>query len=955
MKRSRCIPGAACFGGWLLALATRAATPDAVISPRQIEADWLHPESLRQCAGEMGPRAGGKVTPEQDAIGGCDGVKDGRWGFHTALEDNPWWQVDLGKPTAMDWVVLYNRCDTTASRNSRIIVLASDDGKSFKQVYQHTGQTFYGFSDGKPLYVPLKGLTARYLRLQLSGKSYFHLDEVLIYPPGDRTNIALGKPATQSSISTWSVAHTRTPAGPPAYPTAKAIERGLRLAEDLRGRGVAVDADVAALQQIGERLKQLPADAGDDARRRLYLDARWAVRKLALRNPLIDFDAIVFAKAAPTQFPHMSDQFYGWWSRPGGGVYVLTGFKGVEPRLRCLTSDMPAGSFIRPELSYDGKKILFAYCRHYPHVWELKDKVTKPNLPEDAFYHIYEMNLDGSGRRQLTRGRYDDFDARYLPDGDIVFLSTRKGTFLQCAAANTAATATADLPDSYVRCGGDNYRPVPVFTLHTMDARGGNLRPTSAFENFEWTPAVANDGRILYTRWDYIDRFNGHFFSLWSTNPDGTNPQLVYGNYTVRPQVVCEAVPIPGSPKLIFTASAHHSIIGGSLALLDRNRGTEETAPITRLTPEVPFPETEANVGAYYANPFPLSEEHYLVGWSNHKLPPHCRVDNSEQNPVNAMGLYLYDAFGNLTLLHRDPAISSSSPIAVRARPRPPARAATVAAADANEGRFLLQDIYEGLSGVPRGAVKSLRVIGVPPKVQPHMNKPNLGVSREDPGKFLLGTVPVEADGSAYFRVPSGVSVLFQALDADGLALQTMRSLTYVVPNQTLSCVGCHEARDTAPVASRALPLAARRAPSRLAPGPAGSWPLRYDQLVQPVLDKLCVSCHRPGSGDAVAAKFDLTPAKSYDSLLNFAGKDLHTLAFEKDRSTVGDMPARKSKLLALFKGAQGHHDTRLDADSFNRLVMWMDLYAQRLGHYSDEQEAQLRELRAKLAAALTP
>ena len=964
MKRSRCLPIAAGFCCFLFLAVTRAnvagdaprlQTGAAVISPQQIEADWLNPESLRQCAGETGPRAASKVTPEQDAAGGCDGVKDGKWGFHTAFEQDPWWQVDLGRVMPLGRVVLYNRCDSCAPRNSRIMVLLSDDGKNFRQAYQHDGTTFYGFTDKKPLAVPLNGVTARYVRLQLRGRNYFHLDEVEIHAAGGALNIARGRPATQSSVSAWSVAHTPEPAGPRVFPTAKVIERGLQLAEDLRGRGVVVDDDAAALRQLGERLKKLSADAGEKTRQRLYLDARWAVRKLALRNPLLDFDSILFVKSAPTQFPHMSDRFYGWWSRPGGGVFVLNGFKGPQPKLRCLTADMPPGSFLRPDLSGDGRKVLFAYSRHYPAVSELKDKVTKSNLPEDAFYHIYEMNLDGSGRRQLTRGRYDDFDARYLPDGGIVFLSTRKGVFLQSNSANTAATRDEDLPDSYVRCGGDNFRPVPVFTLHAMDAGGGNPRPISAFENFEYTPAIAGDGRVLYTRWDYIDRFNGPFFSLWSTNPDGTNPQLVYGNYTVRPQVVSEARPIPRSHKLVFTASAHHSILGGSLVLLDRNLGTEDAAPIVRLTPEVPFPETEANVGAYYANPWPLSEQHFLAAWSHRSLPPHCRVDSTERNPVNALGLYLYDAFGNLSLLYRDPAISSGNPVPVRRQPQPPALAASARADDAAEGRFLLQDIYEGLPGVPRGAVKSLRVVGVPPKVQPHMNKPNIGISTEDPGKFLLGIAPVEADGSAYFRVPSGVSIFFQALDADGLALQTMRSLTYVTPRQTLACVGCHESRDSAPVAARAQPLAARREPSRLTPGPAGSWPLRYDQLVQPVLDTLCVSCHQPGSGVAAAARLDLTAPKSYDSLLQFGGRDLAKLAHERDRSFVGDCAARQSKLLALLRGGHGHAGVRLDADSFNRLVTWMDLYAQRQGHFSEQQEEQLLRLREKLSAMLAP
>ena len=373
--------------------------------------------------------------------------------------------------------------------------------------------------------------------------------------------------SSQSSTSSWSVCHPQAPVAPAVveFATAKAIDRGLQLAEHLRTLGVAVDADMAALAECRRRLKALAADAAQESQRQLYLDARWAVRRLALRNPLLDFDTLLFCKAAPGRFPHMSDQFYGWWSRPGGGIFLLEGIKSAEPRLRCLTTGMPEGSFLRPELSYDGRKVLFAYCRYFAEVPDLKDKASKAQVPEEAFYHLYEMNVDGTGRRRLTHGKYDDFDGRYLPSGEIVFLSTRKGQFLQCSDFNTRATTTGDLPDSYVRCGGNDYRPVPVFTLHAMDAQGRNLRPLSAFENFEWTPAVAHDGRILYTRWDYIDRFNGHFFSLWSTNPDGTNPQLVYGNYTVRPQVVAEAVPIPNSCKLVFTASAHHAILGGSL------------------------------------------------------------------------------------------------------------------------------------------------------------------------------------------------------------------------------------------------------------------------------------------------------------------------------------------------------------------------------------------------------
>jgi hypothetical protein len=708
------------------------------------------------------------------------------------------------------------------------------------------------------------------------------------------------------------------------------------------------------LQEIAQQWNALPADVPEAIRRPLYLRARWTVRKLAFSNPLLTFDQIVFVKRAPTLLPHVSDQYYGWFSRGGGGVYVLSGFKGDQPQLRCLTEQFPVGNFLLPEISYDGRRLLFAYCKYYPELAAKGDKTKKEEIAEDAFYHIFEMNVDGTGLRQLTHGRYDDFAARYLPSGEIVFLTTRKGTALQVGKESATATWVADcLPDSYVRCGGGRSRPVAVFTLHKMDAGGQHVQPISAFENFEWHPAVDEDGRVIYARWDYIDRFNGHFFSLWGTNPDGTNAQLIYKNYTVRPQTAFEARPVPNSHKLVFTASAHHSIDGGSLVLLDRTKGTEFEAPLTRLTPDVCFPETEGWPKAYYGAPWPLSEEHFLCSWADKPLPPHTLTSvDDPRNPPNASGIYLYDAFGNLNLLHRDPDISSVNPMAVQPRPQPPQIADLVRTDAPSEGRFLVQDIYEGLGGLPRGSVSRLRIVAVIPKVQPEMNSPVIGVSAEDTGKFVLGTVPVAADGSAYFRVPSGMPFFFQAVDREGFAVQTMRSLTYVQPNTTLSCLGCHESRDYTPLRRR-MPLALQDEPARVKPDPEGSWPLRYDQLVQPVLDKHCVSCHRPGSQDAEAAKFDLSPAVSYAALLRYAGDDLKKLAFEKDFSMPGDMPARQSKLLALLTQGTGHKDVQLDADSRQRLLVWMDTYATRQGAFSSQQEEELKAFRKQIAHLL--
>ena len=910
------------------------------ITRAQIEADWLIQAKLRFWVESQ------EVLAAADAAGGCDGVIDGKWGFHTANEKNPWWQVDLGKTTSLDRVVLYNRCDGgMGSRNGHIRVLLSDDPEHFEQVYEHNGQTFFGFTDEKPLVVYLDGRTARYVQLQLPTTSYFHLDEVQVYEACTNENVALGKPALQSSTSQWSSGSPATVLDWPRI-VDTTLRRGRQAAEDLAGRGVDVEATQDALRNVEERARALRPESSEEDWTRVYLDARWAIRGALLQHPLLDFGAILFVKRVPTQFPHLSDQYYGWWTRPGGGVFVLDDFKSARSTLRCLSEGFPEGNFARPDLDFDGKRLLVAYAQYDPKVAEIQDKVVKSNLPETAFYHLHEIDLASGEARRITRGRYDDFDGRYLPDGRILFLSTRKGTFLQCSAENTARTLEADLPDSYVRCGGGNHRPVPVFTLHAMDADGRNMRPLSAFETFEYTPSVASDGRILYCRWDYIDRFNGHFFSLWSSNQDGSNAQLVYGNYTRAPQATMEPREVPGSNKIVFTGAAHHSITGGSLVLLDRTKGLEGDAPITRLTPEVPFPETEENIGHYYANPFPLSEDLYLVSWSDRHLPPHSRVMTDDRNPSNAQGIYLLDRHGNLELLYRDPAISSMTPIPVRPRVRPPVQPSKVNVAAANVGRFLVQDVYAGLAGVERGTVKRIRIVGVPPKVQPQMNTPSLGVSREETGKYVLGSASVKPDGSALFEVPSGVAVFFQALDEQGRVVQTMRSLTYVQPGEALSCVGCHENREQTPTAPL-TPRALLAEPDRLVPGCEGSWPLRFDRMVQTVLDRRCTSCH---CADGEAPGFDLTAPKAYASLLGYAENDLRGLVFEKDFSVPGESPSLRSKLLQYLGSDELHKKVGLEAGEFRRFYTWMDTYGHTQGAFSPEQEAELLQFKRQYA-----
>ncbi|MBN2021996.1 MAG: hypothetical protein JW809_04315 [Pirellulales bacterium] len=860
---------------------------------------------------------------------------------------NPWWDVDLGRVMPIERVDVFNLDDVPPGEGILgMTANLSADGREWTEVSKHFGRQFHGPSD--PIGLPCFGTKARYVRILLPWGGHFEKGRIDVLAAGGDQPLPT-KPGLAAS--------RREPIASPAL---EVIRRGRLLADDLAGRGVDVARRVRALDEVAAAWKTLPNDAPSDARERLYLDAQRIVRQLALANPLVDFDRILFVKRAPNLLLCHCDEYLSWWSRPGGELCVLEDFRSDAPRVRSLTAGLlPPGDVIRPDLSYDGAKALFAYCRHYPDLAANPNKVDKESIPEDAFYHIYEINLDGTGLRRLTHGRYDDFDARYLPSGEIVFLSTRRGRFVQCGLASAEATRRETLPDAFVRCGGSAYRPVSIHTLHVMDADGGALRAISPFESFEWNPSVTDDGRIVYARWDYVDRHAMWHMSLWSTLPNGMAAQIVFGNFTQGPYSLFEARDVPGTRKYVFTASAHHSHAGGSLVLADVGRGVDGAEAMTRLTPEVPFPEWEGWAGtSYFANPYPLDERHYLVGWSHERIWKHAFEPDGRPlpGPTNSLGLYLYDAFGNLTLLHRDPAISCMCPLPVRPRPRPAVIASDVPWREGpHEGAMLLQDVYEGdLAELPRGTIRALRVVGMPPKTDPVMNAPSIGLTDDDPGKFVVGTVPVESDGSAYFRVPAGVPLFLQALDAEGRAVQTMRSATYVQPEQTYTCIGCHEPRQTAP--PNRLALASLRAASDPVPEPEGSWPLAFAELVQPVLDRQCASCHNP-KADGAGAAVDLTPERAYETLVDFGGprslrKHVQT-RYEARRSVAGAGGSLASPLLPLLDA--GHYDVQLSPDERRRLIVWMDTYAQRDGSFDADQAERLRQLRRQWNAARKP
>lgn len=722
------------------------------------------------------------------------------------------------------------------------------------------------------------------------------------------------------------------------------VRQGMKLADRLHKQGVAVHPPASALNEVARRVADRSVRLSEDDYRELYLGARQIVRKWLFADESLGFDDLLFVKRAPGMYPHMCDQYFGWFARPGGGLFILEDFKTPHARLRCLTSSLPAGSVLRPDISYEGDRIVWAFAQYDPKVAQLENKCDKSSLPEATFYHLYESDLQGTATRRLTSGKYDDFDGRYLPDGRIVFLSTRRGQFIQYTEREARQTGEAVLPDSFMRCGGSRDRPVSVYTLHVLD-RDGGVRPVSPFESFEWHPSVLPDGRIVYARWDYVDRDRVPYISLWTTLPDGSSAQAIYGNFTRNPVAMFEPRGIPGSHKIIFTASAQYAATGGSLVVLDPRYDPDDPQAMERLTPEVPFPQSERWPQHYFSNPYPLSEDLFLVSWSDQPLISVEAWQSGETVPLNGHGIYVYSREGILELLYRDPKISSVHPVPIMARAKPFAPPTKNHRGRRDQGNVLVLDVHEGLPAALRGAVRRLRIIGIPPKTMPVMNVPQLGVTEDDPGKFVMGTVAVESDGSAFFQVPAGVPFFVQALDERGMAVQTMRTAIYAAPGETLSCTGCHESRRSAPVGK--VSLATRRGPQKLHPGPEGSWPLDFDRLVQPVLNRHCVQCHQTGAdGSAV----NLTPGFAYTSLIAYGhGTTLqsHVLKrYEQGRSAAGQCVARSAELTQLLD--RGHYDVRLGDDDWERLITWMDVYAQLAGSSGRKQRDQLVQLRAK-------
>jgi Hydrazine synthase alpha subunit middle domain/F5/8 type C domain len=733
-------------------------------------------------------------------------------------------------------------------------------------------------------------------------------------PPSPLTWDALLRYAFERERDMWEVlpqddalspAHADRPALPGGAPYWGALakldglSRVVKQTRDLLDRLAARGLDVTAERNRLADVERRRTAATDES---LYFEARADKRRLFFRDPeLAPLRRILFVKRHPYTPSHNYSDILDSAFRPGGGVCVLEiprdGDR-LDPAAATVKVLFDAKNGIARDAvaDFDARRVTFAY------------------RPSDrgesaAYWHLMTSDADGAHPRQLTDGPFHDYYPCPLPDGGLAFISTRcKARFL---------------------C----WRP-QAFVMFRMDAAGANITPLSHANLSEWAPSLMRDGRILWTRSEYLDKGADFGHTLWAIRPDGTHPALLYGNDTRNCYV--NGREVPGTAELCCTLCSHGGDLNGPVALVDTRRGPFGADAVTNITPDVrPRYHMDWAARECFRDPVPVSRDHVLVSHA----------------PSDRFGIYVIDRYGNREVLFMDPTFGSMCPTPLRAVPRPPALGTDLAdkPTPSGEGQFVVADVYQGLEpAVARGAAKYIRVCQ---EVRSELERLPDGAYRKDHEPFQdfyaspthrvtgpsgwptyvakasLGLAPVDADGSASFYAPAGKVLYFQVLDANFNELQRMRSVVQLQAGERRGCVGCHENRTSAAPTRPAT--AARREPSRLEPPPWGAEPFSYAKVVQPVWDARCVSCHDAKD----SRKLDLTGAldadrvpASYRTLITQGwvhyfdftwGQEHH----KADPLTFGTV---KSRLRTVLDAE--HHGVRLDRDEVHRVKCWIDL-----------------------------
>ncbi|MHC5162245.1 MAG: HzsA-related protein [Planctomycetota bacterium] len=644
-------------------------------------------------------------------------------------------------------------------------------------------------------------------------------------------------------------------------------------------------------------------------------------RRALLTNPLISGQPLLYVARAPdTQGTHLYLERDEAFQKHGSALKILEVGTG---RTKTIV-ETNNGIIRNPCVHFDGHRILFSM-----------------SCDEEELFNIYEFDLKSSKKkpRQLTSASdVSDVDPIYLPDDSIVFSSSRDLKYVPC--------------DSQI-----------VPQLFRMNSDGQNIHQITRSTAHENQISLMSDGRILYSRWDYIDRNFGDGHGFWVTNPDGTNQALIWKNNTSHPSTGWTARKIPEKGSYLCILGTHHGSLGGALAIIDPRLDIEGVRSIVRTWPaevlswlqsaaDDPPQEVRLNyfmaiglwsppvqqqwrndinmrvlrhvdaldnVEPWYNTPWPLSDKYFLC----------VRAEERFDRPT----IYLLDVFGNEVMVHED-SMGCASPMPLAPNPRP-AMIPSRRDYGNGDGVFFVENVYEGthMEGVKFGTVKKIRVVeafskrGLSPETWTGSGDQSPGVNWLDFNtKQILGTVPVESDGSAHFAVPCDRFVYFQLLDENDMMVQTMRSGTSIHSGEKMSCVGCHESRSSSSL-SKSLILAAKRTPSKLQPWFGPPRPFSYQKEIQPIFDRYCIQCHdfdKKGA-DSIILAGDRNP--SFNASYMELWKKCYVGGI--GAGPAANMPAKSwgshvSPLIRLLK--EGHKDVELDDESMNRLITWVDL-----------------------------
>jgi len=578
---------------------------------------------------------------------------------------------------------------------------------------------------------------------------------------------------------------------------------------------------------------------------------------------------IVFAERPFGRDGHWYANFAYFYNDPHNAVYTsgsrLAKLDVKSGKVTTILEDK-TGSIRDPKVHYDARKILFSYRRG-----------------GTGQFHLCEINVDGSGLKQLTDGIYDDLEATYLPDGGIAFVSGRAKRWVNCWLVQVAVL---------YRCDGD----------------GKNIRQLSANIEQDNTPWMLPDGRLIFTRWEYVDRSQVRFHHLWSCNPDGTNAAAYFGN--MHPgSVFIDAKAIPNSDRVVFIDSPGHGARehAGYLSTVTDRQGPDDRTAMKKIG------------RVRCRDPYPVSSDCFIV------------ASDKQINVVDASGkvMRLYNS-----KIH----VHEPRPIIKKKRERViPSRVDLSKAV----GTLVLNNVYIGrkMHGVKKGEIKKLMVLETLPKPLNYGSGYHDFIPISHGGTFTLarivGTVPVEPDGSAHFELPAIRPLFFIALDEKNQSVKRMHSFLSVMPGEALSCVGCHEDRVRTPtIAVGRVVSAMKRPPSKLKPVPGVPYTIDYPRHIQPILDKHCVKCHNP---DRPKGRVMLTG--DYGPIYSQSYMTLTTTGPVSDgRNGVGNSAPRSvgdsaSPLMKMLDGS--HHKAKLSPAEIELIRNWIHTGAPYPGTYA--------------------